>query len=335
MAEKKRYTVIDFERYHSGKMTPKEMHDLEKAALDDPFLADALEGYFYSSNPVNESTELKAAILHKKPSSRNRVAILRIAAAFFVIAAAALWIFQTAEQDEIPIAQTETFRVQDTSVTTENPQTAARQKNAPSPKTIPESSSVVKQKGKPEPKEMNEIPRPEIASLNADTVPSSIAPVSAPLAASRSIHDSNAREIMKYNDSGQIAALPKRDTSPRHFFRNKLEQRSAILKPVDTERLKMLEEAHNYSNFIMESPLPEPVEGWKKFDEYLQENKPVSKHTGTVTLEFVVSLTGHPTKIFVVHSTCSACEKSAVLLLRDGPKWKNSIDGKAEVTLVF
>ena len=31
-------------RYISGQMTPAEMHVLEKAALDDPFLADALEG---------------------------------------------------------------------------------------------------------------------------------------------------------------------------------------------------------------------------------------------------------------------------------------------------
>ena len=31
-------------RYISGKMSPAEMHALEKAALEDPFLADALEG---------------------------------------------------------------------------------------------------------------------------------------------------------------------------------------------------------------------------------------------------------------------------------------------------
>lgn len=39
------YSATDIERYHAGKMTPGEMHALEKAALDDPFLADALEGY--------------------------------------------------------------------------------------------------------------------------------------------------------------------------------------------------------------------------------------------------------------------------------------------------
>ena len=32
-------------RYHSGQMPAAEMHRLERAALEDPFLADALEGY--------------------------------------------------------------------------------------------------------------------------------------------------------------------------------------------------------------------------------------------------------------------------------------------------
>ena len=39
------YNAKDIEQYFSGKMTPAQMHALEKAALDDPFLAEAMEGY--------------------------------------------------------------------------------------------------------------------------------------------------------------------------------------------------------------------------------------------------------------------------------------------------
>ncbi|TKK67153.1 carboxypeptidase-like regulatory domain-containing protein [Ilyomonas limi] len=39
------YTLADIQRYLQGGMTAKEMHELERAALEDPFLADALEGY--------------------------------------------------------------------------------------------------------------------------------------------------------------------------------------------------------------------------------------------------------------------------------------------------
>ena len=39
------YTFIDIQQYLSGSMTAAEMHAMEKAALQDPFLADAIEGY--------------------------------------------------------------------------------------------------------------------------------------------------------------------------------------------------------------------------------------------------------------------------------------------------
>jgi len=39
------YSLADIHRYLSGSLSAKEMHDMERAALEDPFLADALEGY--------------------------------------------------------------------------------------------------------------------------------------------------------------------------------------------------------------------------------------------------------------------------------------------------
>src|SRR5258705_10770158 len=39
------YTFEDIQRYLQGKMSAAEMHAVEKAALQDPFLADAIEGY--------------------------------------------------------------------------------------------------------------------------------------------------------------------------------------------------------------------------------------------------------------------------------------------------
>src|SRR5690242_12141025 len=39
------YSLADIQRYLQGGMNAREMHDLERAALEDPFLADALEGY--------------------------------------------------------------------------------------------------------------------------------------------------------------------------------------------------------------------------------------------------------------------------------------------------
>ncbi len=38
------YSAADIQRYVQGKLSAREMHAMEKAALDDPFLADAMEG---------------------------------------------------------------------------------------------------------------------------------------------------------------------------------------------------------------------------------------------------------------------------------------------------
>ncbi len=48
----KTYTAEDIRNYWNGKMTARQMYELEKASLDDPFLSDALEGYA----KVNDTT---------------------------------------------------------------------------------------------------------------------------------------------------------------------------------------------------------------------------------------------------------------------------------------
>ena len=62
----KNYTAADVEKYHKGLLSPREMNDLERAALDDPFLADALEGY--GATGVNVSSDLSE--LEKKLEER-------------------------------------------------------------------------------------------------------------------------------------------------------------------------------------------------------------------------------------------------------------------------
>jgi len=53
----KTFTAADIEKYHKGQLSLKERHALEKAALDDPFLADALEGYDVAG--VNADADIK------------------------------------------------------------------------------------------------------------------------------------------------------------------------------------------------------------------------------------------------------------------------------------
>ena len=100
MQQSYKYTAADFERYHSGGMSEAEMHAIEKAALQDPFLAEALEGYIYTDTPVKDIDELKEKLLQKKKKKNVLLVIqkqnvwLRIAALFILIAGIGYFAYQ-------------------------------------------------------------------------------------------------------------------------------------------------------------------------------------------------------------------------------------------------
>ena len=61
------YSAADLARYHAGGMSQTEMHQLEKAALADPFLAEALEGYAYDGAASDN-----IALLKKQLAGRSK-----------------------------------------------------------------------------------------------------------------------------------------------------------------------------------------------------------------------------------------------------------------------
>src|SRR4051794_40550884 len=86
-------------------MTAKEMHELEKAALDDPFLMDALEGYGLATmNATEDIAELHDKLNERTGKvvsiKRKRFFILRAAAAILVIAGSALLVYRFAFNKE-------------------------------------------------------------------------------------------------------------------------------------------------------------------------------------------------------------------------------------------
>jgi len=66
---KKPYSSSDIQRYISGQMSAEEMNALEKAALEDPFLSDAIEGY------IGNTTERKAGAHKDIEDLSNRLKI--------------------------------------------------------------------------------------------------------------------------------------------------------------------------------------------------------------------------------------------------------------------
>jgi len=82
------------------------MHELEKKALEDPFLADALEGYTYTSHPLQKNLsilqhQLEERIARQQENknrfmvSWQRLSIAVAAAVIFVLAGVLFWMKMT------------------------------------------------------------------------------------------------------------------------------------------------------------------------------------------------------------------------------------------------
>lgn len=104
MAEEKNiinYTAADIQKYWNGKLNAAEMHAMEKAAMDDPFLADALEGY-KNVNEADDSLDSLKDRLDKRVGAfvpvlnlkRKRFTWMRAAAAIIIIVGVGLLVQQ-------------------------------------------------------------------------------------------------------------------------------------------------------------------------------------------------------------------------------------------------
>jgi hypothetical protein len=70
------YNAEDIHQYLTGKLTATEMHAIEKAALNDPLLADAIDGFAGSSSFKNEKSfaqlQDELSILKKKITAASK-----------------------------------------------------------------------------------------------------------------------------------------------------------------------------------------------------------------------------------------------------------------------
>jgi hypothetical protein len=106
------YSAEDIQRYWNGQLTPQEMHAMEKAALDDPFLADAMEGFGQALEEHDEKmVTAQLASIHQHLQARGAQAAStapvrsfrwwQAAAAALVLVVAGYWIFSTNSSENV------------------------------------------------------------------------------------------------------------------------------------------------------------------------------------------------------------------------------------------
>ncbi len=99
------YTAEYIQLYLSGKMPNKEMHELEAAALEDIFLADAIDGYQNKDNVDNDLAILRETINNrgsKKSSThiRKLFTSLSIAASLLIVFSIAYFLMNKADHKQ-------------------------------------------------------------------------------------------------------------------------------------------------------------------------------------------------------------------------------------------
>lgn len=154
------FTAADIEKYHKGLLSSKEMHDLEKAALDDPFLADALEGYAVTGkNTQADIVELKSRLAQKVEGAKviplsagksKPIPWLRIAALVIIVGGTAVlankFVF-TGKNNKIAEVKTTKpgeVKTTDSSVNPAVPVTTGKKETVPSTQKDQQTNSTTK-----------------------------------------------------------------------------------------------------------------------------------------------------------------------------------------------
>jgi len=88
------FTSADIEKYHKGLLSSAQMNAMEKAALDDPFLADALEGYAVAGvNAAVDIAELKRRLGERVEDDQKVIPLRTSGGSFRMWKAAAVILF--------------------------------------------------------------------------------------------------------------------------------------------------------------------------------------------------------------------------------------------------
>lgn len=324
--ETNRFDGNFLERYRKGLLTPAEAHALEKAALDDPLLADALEGYMqaerdtesertYLRTWINDRVEENQAAIRYIPRANNFQPFLRVAAVFLVLIGAAwmgyiLWL-----EPKSPV------------LANRGPEKTNQTSSAQTQPAIQSSP-------------LSDDPKTPIGSVPPAPATAE-KPTEPPIAKLES-----AEAKLRTQADEAVSAAPVLQVTPPA---NQDADRSVIesVRPEETDGRREQVTESRTANAKATKPLiqeePAPVNGWASFEEYLNQSRQVSPTPDNrnvsysiVLLSFQVSEDGRPRDIRVERSGGAQNDKKAIDILLKGPDWKaGKPDQRGKVQIRF
>lgn len=355
-----KFTAQDIERYYKGTMSSLEMHQLEKAAMEDPFLADALEGYAYTSTPVKDSEYLHSQLQLKMVTGKivpinklDKNQLLKIAALFILLAGCGWAIYQsvfnTRNNDIASAKKIEsstpapsiTADTVSSDVALQQPNTNANSEPNTQTTTIENDSNGTvslstqnRHTGKlnksaastqKEKDQSNEVLQSETKVVNEPGE-------DAPAAAKSGTQQPNI-------DSGNIASAPQTVSPGKE---NVIVLQRSKSDPIPQIVLTNTKRDSNYRRPHITYEVAEPANGSVNYNDYVANNLQIPELeiqkniSGEIRLSFDVNEAGQAINIKVEKSLCAQCDEEAIRILKQGPKWvKKKKDKKGKLSLKF
>lgn len=312
------FTTDDIRRYVEGRMSPAEMHKIELAALEDPFLADAIEGMRLSYKKYGSASfgagvdDLKNRLQNKR-RKRNIGMAWRVAAVLMVMVTgiALTYLLQRSDRNESSTMS---------QVTTIPPAPRADSlAEVPEQKTTTDSvlqnKNIQAQKRsfvkKPDTPKNEEPAKPQPSDVT-DKEMEEVVVSEAPIAIER-----DTQAFRKYEASANAKSQETMQS---------LEGRTADIA---------VNPSKNTAAFT--SSVFEPEGGWPDFHEYITKNKnipdSVSALHGITRFTFTIDAAGRPIDIKFKKALTPAHTSEVIRLLQNGPRWKVLKGNKRRVEL--
>jgi len=278
---------MNFRDYINGERFGKEAQELEREAMNDPFLQDAIDGYdLINDNPAGYLKEIKKQIRKRTNNNTNYLQWGAIAACILLFICLSIFFFlqdtdNKAEPIYVEVPVNETIEsVSYPHIEGNNAQTAKQQ----SKDLVNNRKETINQK-----EDRNQLERDWYYGEDRDE---------------EDERTYNQRQIrnreQEYEESNNYYSLS--DSEIRSIFSN-------------YERDERATNSQQTIQTVREETLNEYID---KNRRQLTDNDCANQH-GTVVLMYKVNAQGRPTDISVLRSLCAEADREAVRLLQNGP----------------
>lgn len=241
------YTAADIQRYVQGKLSAREMHAMEKAALDDPFLADAIEGMQEAFAAHSESLvtgqlqQLQQQLQNRTAASGKVVAFKpfrywQAAAAAVVVIITGVWLYSLVSNKEVSGNKTVIAKTEEQTQHQQAPAPAAVSADTTTIPMIPNQAPATKEVVKPSAPTVSE--NKAVDTRAATTIPAPQTQAYAPLS----------REVIDTSEHNEIASA-KAETKKNVMAK----QEVAAAAPFAVADLSKAKDSKPHNNFYNQS----------------------------------------------------------------------------------